>query len=60
MELTAEEKVTRLLSSNEVFKDGVNLASQPFGLNSVCNLGEFLKNCKPEPSPYEGKYVFIR
>ena len=28
--------------------------------NPVDNLGEYLKNYKPEPSPYEGKYVFIR
>ncbi len=60
MELTAEETVTRLLSSNEVFKDGVNLVSKPLEFNTAYNLGEFLKNYKPEPSPYEGKYVFIR
>lgn len=58
MELTAEEIVTRLLSQNEVIskKDEVN----SFASNPIYNLGEFLKNYKPEPSPYEGKYVFIR
>ena len=58
MELTAEETVTRLLSQNEVIskKDEVN----SFASNPTYNLGEFLKNYKPEPSPYEGKYVFIK
>ncbi len=57
MELTTEETVTRLLSSNEILhvKQENPLISNPFE-----SLGEFLKNVKPEPSPYEGKYVFIR
>ncbi len=58
MELTAEETVTRLLSMNEVINGGANSAK--FVTAPMYNLGEFLKNYKPEPSPYEGKYVFIR
>ena len=57
MELTAEETVTKLLSNNEILS-GKKLNS--FIENPVDNLGEYLKNDKPEPSPYEGKYVFIR
>lgn len=57
MELTAEETVTKLLSNNEVLK-GNKVA--PFAIKPTYNLGDFLKNYKPEPSPYEGKYVFIR
>ncbi len=57
MELTAEETVTKLLSNNEIL-NGNKVKS--FIINPVDNLGEFLKNYKPEPSPYEGKYVFIR
>ncbi len=57
MELTAEETVTKLLSNNEILS-GKKLNS--FIENPVDNLGEYLKNYKPEPSPYEGKYVFIR
>jgi len=56
MELTAEETVTKLLSNNEILR-GKNIGPVS---NPVYNLGEFLKNYKPEPSPYEGKYVFIR
>lgn len=57
MELTTEETVTKLLSVNEVLhvKPKIPLISNPFE-----TLGEFLKNVKPEPSPYEGKYVFIK
>lgn len=58
MELTAEETVTRLLSQNEVISKNDEVNS--FASNPIYNLGEFLKNYKPEPSPYEGKYVFIR
>ena len=57
MELTAEETVTKLLSNNEVLG---GLKGNVFITNSVAYLGEFLRNYKPEPSPYEGKYVFIR
>ena len=57
MELTAEETVTKLLSNNEILS-GKKLNS--FIENPVDNLGEYLKNYKPEPSPYQGKYVFIR
>lgn len=57
MELTAEETVTKLLSNNEVLG---GLKGNVFITNPVENLGEFLRNYKPEPSPYEGKYVFIR
>lgn len=56
MELTAEEAVTKLLSDNEILKR----KDMNFYPDSSYNLGEFLKNFKPEPSPYEGKYVFIR
>lgn len=57
MELTNEEAVTRLLSPYEVLHPEHEklLISNPFE-----SLGEFLKNVKPEPSPYEGKYVFIK
>ena len=55
MELTAEEAVTKLLSDNEILRGSNTEFSNP-----MYNLGEFLKNFKPEPLPYEGKYVFIR
>jgi len=56
MELTAEEAVTKLLSDNEVIRRrNISPCSSP-----MFNLGAFLKDFKPEPSPYEGKYVFIR
>ena len=55
-EPTAEEKVTELLSEKEIIK---NFNISPIS-NSMCNLGNFLKNYKPPKSPYEGKYVFIR
>ena len=58
MELTPEETVTQILSKNEVINVKNELKS--FNSNTVYNLGEFLQNYKPEPSPYEGKYVFIR
>lgn len=58
MELTAEETVTRLLSQNEVISKNDEVNS--FASNPIYNLGEFLKNYKPEPSSYEGKYIFIR
>ena len=58
MELTPEETVTQILSKNEVIN--VKNEVKSFNSNTVYNLGEFLKNYKPEPSPYEGKYVFIR
>lgn len=56
MELTAEEAVTKLLSDNEILRG----SNTEFYSNPMYNLGEFLKNFKPEPLPYEGKYVFIR
>ena len=56
MELTAEEAVTKLLSDNEILRG----SNTEFYSNSMYNLSEFLKNFKPEPSPYEGEYVFIR
>ncbi len=58
MELTNEETVTKLLSSNEILH--VKQQENPFISNPFVSLGEFLTNVKPEPSPYEGKYVFIR
>ena len=56
MELTAEEAVTKLLSDNEILRG----SNTEFYSNPMYNLGEFLKNFKPEPSPYEGKFFFIR
>lgn len=57
MELTSEEIVTRLLSSNEILhvKNNKTLISEP-----LYNLGVFLKNVKDMPSPYGEKYVFIK
>ena len=57
MELTNEEIVTKLLTANEVLrlKKGMSFITTP-----LYDLGDYLKNYKPEPSPYEGKYVFIR
>lgn len=57
MELSNEETVTKLLSSNEILhgKKEKIVITNPFE-----SLGDFLKNVKPEPSPYEGKYVFIK
>lgn len=57
MELTNEEIVTKLLSANEVLRVKKNMG---FVTTPLFDLGDFLKNYKPEPSPYEGKYVFIR
>ncbi len=57
MELSSEEAVTKLLSSNEILHDSKEkmVITNPFE-----SLGDFLKNVRPEPSPYEGKYVFIK
>ena len=57
VELTNEEIVTKLLTANEVLrlKKGMSFITTP-----LYDLGDYLKNYKPEPSPYEGKYVFIR
>lgn len=57
MELSSEEAVTKLLSSNEILHDRKEriVITNPFE-----SLGDFLKNVRPEPSPYEGKYVFIK
>ncbi len=57
MELTSEEIVTKLLSSNEILhvKNNNTFISEP-----LYNLGEFLKNVKDMPSPYGDKYVFIK
>ena len=57
MELTNEEIVTKLLTANEVLrlKKGMSFITTP-----LYDLGDYLKNYKPEPSPYEDKYVFIR
>ena len=57
MELTNEEIVTRLLSSNEILHVKNNKASIS---EPLYNLGEFLKNIKDMPSPYGEKYVFIK
>lgn len=57
MELTNEEIVTKLLSANQVLRVKNNMS---FVTTPLYDLGDFLKNYKPEPSPYEGKYVFIR
>ena len=57
IELTNEEIVTKLFTANEVLrlKKGMSFITTP-----LYDLGDYLKNYKPEPSPYEGKYVFIR
>lgn len=57
MELTNEEIVTKLLSANQVLRVKNNMS---FVTTPLYDLGDFLKNYKLEPSPYEGKYVFIR
>ena len=57
MELTAEEKITKILSSSEslrINKD-FSLVSEP-----KYNLGEYLISCKSQPSPYGDKYLFIK
>ncbi len=57
MESTTEQIVTKLLSSKEI----LNIKNKgAYITNSDYNLGEFLNNVKEEPSPYEGKYVFIK
>ena len=57
MKTTNEEAVTKLLTSNEILH--INNANV-FISNPFDSLGDFLKNFKSEPSPYEGKYMFIR
>ena len=57
MELTAEETVTKILAANEILHVK---QKYPLILNPFESLGEFLNNVKTEPSPYEGKYVFIK
>ena len=59
MELSAEEKVTKLLSEQEIIRTSDAIFFTPI-TESAYNLGEFLKNYKAPKSPYEGKYVFIR
>ena len=52
-----EECITKFLAGKEI----INIhRSQKFVSNPTYNLGKFLDNYVPEPSPYEGKYVFIR
>ncbi len=57
MELTSEETVTKLLSANEILHVSGN---KLFSSNPLYDLGEFLENIKNTPSPYAGKYIFIK
>ena len=54
---TTEETVTKILSSKEI----LNMNKAPkFVSNPKYNLGGFLSDYIPEPSPYEEKYIFIK
>lgn len=56
MELSNEEKVTRLLCQNEIIKDQKNnsFVTSPF------NLSAFLDNVKTQPSEYDERFLFIK
>ena len=57
MEKSNEEIVTQILASKEILDAK---KSSKYSTNPTYNLGVFLDNYIPEPSPYEGKYVFIK
>ena len=65
MLLSSEEKVTKLLSENEILGNNnikANLllsASRNLFSNSGFNLGTYLKQEHPENLLYNGKYIFI-
>lgn len=56
MELTNEEKVTKLLSQNEIIRNKLDFsfATSPY------NLSEFLEKTKNEPSQYDERFIFIK
>ena len=56
MELSNEEKVTKLLCQNEIIK-GQNIHSF---VTSPCNLSAFLDNVKNQPSEYDERFLFIK
>ena len=57
MELTSEQIVTNLLIKKEIINPN---SKTGLVTNPAYDLGEFLSDFKQEPSPYEGKYLFIR
>lgn len=56
MKVTNEEKVTKLLSQNEILRNGFEHTF----VNSPYNLSEFLENIKNQPSQYDTRFMFIK
>lgn len=57
MELTSEEIVTKLLSTNAIIKRKRNYA---FVTEPDYDLGDYLDKVKSIPSPYGEKYLFVK
>ena len=56
MELNSEERVTRLLTQNEIITGRLN--SCP--INGPYNLYEIIDKIKKEPSQYDERFMFIK
>ena len=56
MELTSEERVTRLLAQNEIISGKIknNIIKSPY------NLYEIMDKIKKEPSQYDARFMFIK
>ena len=54
--MESEKVVTKLLMEREVLKNKpLKFCPEP-----IYNLGEFLQNIKPEPTPYDSRFMFIK
>ena len=56
MELTSEQRVTKLLQENEIIKGKPKNQS----IISPYNLNDFLEKIKNEPSQYDARFMFIK
>ena len=54
--MESERNVTKLLEEREVLRN----KALKFASNPNYDLGEFLQNIKPEPNPYDSRFVFIK
>ena len=54
--LESEKNVTKLLCERQILKKKALGVTNP----DSHNLGTFLKNYKPEPNPYDERFVFIQ
>lgn len=66
MKLESEDVVTRMLVQHEILNfNSFNDEQSDYMINnctynSKYNLGDYLKDIKPEPSKYGEKYIFVR